>query len=183
MLTFTYADGRASDTETLTIYYIKDPLARKNIEQEINQTYLTKLNSPEEVAKRQVLVQKEKEKAEALDPRYYYDANYKPFEMKLYVMNEPRENIAYGKKIETNLMSLGMKVHIEEINQKMLSEELDKGEKNYDMILIGFETNPKRTQLSQFFESSRGAKGINFSKIKNKTLDDLFSNYKIATNT
>ncbi len=183
ILTLIYADGRASETETLTVYYIKDPLARKNIEQDINQTYLAKLNSPEEVAKRQLSVQKEKEKAEQLDPRYYYDANYKPFEMKLFVMNEPRQNEVYAEKIKANLMSLGIKTNIEVVNQKMLSEQFDKGEKNYDMILIGFETSPKRTQLSQLFDSNRAAKGVNFSKIKNKPLDDLFLKYKLAVDT
>ena len=60
---------------------------------------------------------------------------------------------------------------------------LQKWEKNYDILLIGFEATGRFSRIGQIFLSSEAKNGINFSKIQSKSLDALFSNLRTADTT
>ena len=57
---------------------------------------------------------------------------------------------------------------------------LQKGEKNYDLLIIGFEANGRFSRIGQIFLSSEAKNGINFAKIESKSLDNLFANLRIS---
>ena len=63
---------------------------------------------------------------------------------------------------------------------KDFSSLLQKGEKKYDILLIGFEATGRFSRIGQIFLSSEAKTGINFSKIESKTLDGLFASLRTA---
>ncbi len=58
---------------------------------------------------------------------------------------------------------------------------LQKGKKDYDIILIGFEATGRVSRVGQVFLSSEAKNGINFAKIQSKQLDSLFAQLRTAT--
>jgi ABC-type transport system substrate-binding protein len=95
-------------------------------------------------------------------------------------LSDPASLESYATTVSNTLLSLGIKVNIAATSSKDFSLMLQKGEKNYDMLIIGFEANGRFSRIGQIFLASEAKKGINFAKIESKTLDGLFAALRIS---
>lgn len=77
-------------------------------------------------------------------------------------------------------MGIGIKTETTVMTSKDFGAMLQKGEKNYDLLIIGFEANGRFSRIGQIFLSSEAKNGINFAKIESKSLDNLFANLRIS---
>ena len=175
------ATGKKETRETLTIYYSQDSLTLKTLREQVEQEYITKLNTPELVATRQKAIQEKKTKLSALDPRYYYNDALQPFELTIAHASEPSSLASYAKQVESTLTHFGIKSTIKPLSTKDLQSMLQKGKKEYDIMLIGFEATGRISRVGQVFLSSEAKNGINFAKIQSKQLDSLFAQLRTAT--
>lgn len=167
--------------DTVTIYYEKDTKKLAEDKKTVEDAALAKLNTPDLIKKRLDLVNAEKIKVQALDPRYYYDATFSPYTFRLMYITEPWSLAIYAGAVSEALTHLGVKGEITQIDGKWLTEMLALGKKEYDGIIVGFEANGRLSRIGQIFLSSEAKNGINFSKIESKNLDTLFAALRISS--
>ncbi len=175
------ASGKKETKEALTVYYSRDGLKLKTMKEQVEQEYVAKLNTPELVAERQKIIVEKKTKLSALDPRYYYNDSLKAYELGIVHAGEPASLTLYAKHVETTLTNLGIKSSITPLSTKDLQTMLQKGKKDYDIILVGFEATGRISRVGQVFLSSEAKNGINFAKVESKQLDTLFATLRTAT--
>jgi ABC-type transport system substrate-binding protein len=146
----------------------------------VEKEFLDRENTEEKVLERMQKVNAEKEKIKSLNPRFYYNNKYEPFGLVLLALSDPPSIDSYTTTVANMLTSLGINVEIKTVNGKDFSSMLQKGEKNYDLIIIGFEATGRFSRIGQIFLSTEAKNGINFSKIESKNLDTLFASLRTA---
>lgn len=179
-LIFESANGTKTVRDTLTIYYERDHEKLQMHEKSLETEALAKLNTPELVSERKKKREDERTLLKWLDQRYYYDATHNPFTITLLYLSEPASLEQYATIIGSKLESLGIRVDMKPINTKDFSLSIQKWEKNYDILLVGFEATGRFSRVGQIFLSTEAKNGINFSKIESKTLDGLFVELRTA---
>ncbi len=172
--------GSRTSRDTLTLYYSRDSTKISDLKKEVDAAYLAKLNTPELIAERLKKVAEEKTKVQALNPRYYYDNKYTPYELSLVYLSDPASLETYAKNISNTLLNIGIKVNTTALSSKDFSAMMQKWEKKYDLIVIGFEANGRFSRIGQIFLSSEAKNGINFAKIESKNLDALFASLRVS---
>ncbi len=180
-LKFTQANGNIETADTIKIYYSRDAAALKKYREDVEKTYLEKLNTPELVSARMKKVEDKKTALKALDPKYYYSEKGLPYTIRLYYVDEPKSLSTYAEKMNGALTTLSIKTEITPVSTKDLGTMIANGKKDYDMIIVGFEANGRFSRIGQIFLSTEAKNGINFSKIESKVLDGLFANLRIAS--
>ncbi len=94
-LTFIYPDGTMKDEEMLTVYHFTDSGALAEAREKLDTSLLSEKNTPELVAERQAVLDAEKAKIRALDPRYYYTTDGNRYTLNLLFLEIPEiTNIA-----------------------------------------------------------------------------------------
>ena len=179
-LEFESALGTKMIRDTLTIYYSRDPAKLEAAKKWLEDAYLATQNTPLLIAERMKKINEEKVKIQALNPRYYYSDKYTPYELRLIYLSDPASLETYATNISNTLLGLGLKINISAMNSKDFSLMLQKWEKNYDLLIIGFEANGRFSRIGQIFLSSEAKKWINFSKIESKNLDALFASLRVS---
>lgn len=179
-LEFESLAGQTTPRDSITLWYYRDTEKLKSAQKNLEDTYLAKLNTPELVAERLKKAAEEKKKLQELNPRFYYNKEYQPFELKLMYLSDPWSLENYAKSVSESLLAIGIKTEISVISSKDFSVMLQKGEKNYDLLIIGFEANGRFSRIGQIFLSSEAKKWINFAKIESKNLDSLFANLRVS---
>ena len=179
-LEFESLAGTKTSRDTLTIYYSKNPSSLEAARKSVEDAYLSTVNTPELVAERLKKVNDEKIKLQGLNPRFYYNNNYAPYELHLLYLSDPSSLEVYATNISNTLLNLGIKVNISATSSKDFSAMMQKWEKNYDLLIIGFEANGRFSRIGQIFLSSEAKKWINFAKIESKNLDALFAALRIS---
>ena len=174
-------NGKREVKDMIMIYYSTDADALKKMQDGVDQQYLTVLNSPEKVEERKKQVEKIKVKLKALDPRYYYNAQGEPFQIRIAYKGDPVSLEWYANTLSNALQSLSIKSSIIPLSTKDLQKMLETGTKNYDYIIIGFEANGRLSRIGQVFLSTEAKNGINFAKIQSKKLDTLFASLRVAS--
>lgn len=169
--------------DTLTIYYSKDAGVLKTLQDGVDKTYLDVLNTPEQVGARMAKITEQKNILGALDQRYYYNAKLVPYTLHITYISEPASIEKYATTISDALTSIGIKSELVVKDSKGLATMLQKWEKNYDFIVVGFEASGRLSRIGQVFLSSEAKTGINFSKIESKSLDALFASLRTANTT
>ena len=172
--------GSKTTRDTIEIYYSRDPTKISELKKEVDDTYLAKLNTPELIRERLKKVTDEKTKLQALNPRYYYNSKYAPYELTLVYLSDPASLETYAKNISNTLLNIGIKVNTVAMSSKDFSAMMQKWEKNYDLIIIGFEATGRFSRIGQIFLSTEAKNGINFAKIESKNLDALFASLRIS---
>ncbi len=172
--------GSKTTRDTLTLYYSRDGGKISELKKEVDATHLTKLNTPELVQERLKKITDEKIKLQALNPRYYYNNKYAPYELNLIYLSDPASLETYAKNISNTLLNIGIKVNTTAMSSKDFSAMMQKWEKNYDLIIIGFEATWRFSRIGQIFLSTEAKNGINFAKIESKNLDALFAALRIS---
>lgn len=180
ILEFESVNGTRVIRDTFTVYYSKNKETLDRQKQAIEQEALAKENTPEKVGARLREIATIKEKLKTLNPRFYYNNKYEPFTVKITYLSDPASLETYATIVGNTLTSLGLEVQITAVSGKDFSAMLQKWEKNYDILLIGFEATGRFSRIGQIFLSSEAKTGINFSKIESKTLDKLFSDLRTA---
>jgi hypothetical protein len=180
-LEFESLAGSKTTRDTLTLYYSRDPVKLAEYKSVLEAEYLATQNTPLLVAERLKKTTDEKVKLQALNPRYYYNNKYAPYELNLVYLSDPGSLETYATNISNTLLNLGIKVNISAVSSKEFSEMLQKWEKKYDLLVIGFEANGRFSRVGQIFASSEAKKWINFSKIESKNLDALFASLRISS--
>ena len=183
ILEFETFTGVKSVKDTFTLYYFRDQEKLKTAKDAVEQEYLSKLNTPELIAKRLEKVNEMKTKVQALDPRYYYDDSLNPFELDIVYLEEPVSLKTYAGKVSDALMNLSIKTKTQSLASKDLTLMLNKWEKNYDGIIVWFEASGRFSHIAQIFLSTEAKNGINFAKIESKALDDLFAAFRVSYTT
>ncbi len=171
--------SRASK-DTLTIYYSTDSGSLISIRESIDSAFLSEINAPEKIAQRKKINEKKKEELKLLDPRYYYNEKNMPFELTIAYKDDPQTLEKYAKSVVSALENLSIRSKLVPISTNDLQKMLESWNKNYDMIIIGFEANGRLSRAGQVFLSTEAKNGINFSKIESKKLDALFAELRIA---
>jgi ABC-type oligopeptide transport system substrate-binding subunit len=179
-LEFESANGTKITRDTLTVYYSRDGVELRKIKKTLEDEELLRQNTPEKIAERNAKIASEKEKLQALNPRFYYNSKLEPYKLKLLYLSDPPSISTYATKLTEALKSLWLEIEITEISSKDFGALIQKGEKNYDMLIIGFEATGRFSRIGQIFLSSEAAKGINFAKIESKSLDALFGSLRTA---
>jgi hypothetical protein len=122
--------------DTFTVYYSRDPAKLIETQKQVESEELVKLNTPVLVEERLKKVTEEKTKLQALNPRYYYNNKYAPYELSLMYLSDPASLETYATNISNTLLNLGIKVNISGKSSKDFSSMLQKEEKNYDLLVI-----------------------------------------------
>jgi ABC-type transport system substrate-binding protein len=182
-LEFESANGTKTTRDTLTLYYFRDKAKIEETQKQLEQEYLATLNTPEKIAERVAKITAEKERIKALNPRFYYNTKSEPYTVKLTYLSDPRSLETYATKIAETIENLGIQVQIEAISSKDFSQMLQKWEKNYDLLVIGFEATGQFSRIGQIFLSTEAKDGINFAKIESKALDGLFAGLRTSDTT
>lgn len=177
---FIMGTGGTSTGEMITVYYSKDANYLTKIKSELEAEYLAGLNTPEQVNSRLAKVQSKKTALLALDQRYYYNEKFLPYTLHITYIDEPASLERYAITLSEALTNLGIKSDLTRKDNKWLAEMLQKWEKNYDFIIVGFEASGRLSRIGQVFLSSEAKMGINFAKIESKSLDAFFANLRIA---
>jgi ABC-type transport system substrate-binding protein len=183
VLEFESVNGTRIVRDTFTVYYSRDKAQLDAIKAVLEKEALEKENTPEKVTARLNVINGIKEKLKPLNPRFYYNDKYEPFTVKLTYLSDPASLEKYATLVGNTLTSLGLEIETTAVSGKDFSAMLQKWEKNYDMLLIGFEATGRFSRIGQIFLSSEAKNGINFSKIQSKTLDALFGNLRTADTT
>jgi hypothetical protein len=68
----------------------------------------------------------EKTKLQALNPRYYYNNKYIPYELDLLYLSDPASLEIYATSISNTLLNLGIKVNISAVSSKDFSVMMQK---------------------------------------------------------
>ena len=174
-------EGKRETKDSMYIYYSKDKTTLEKMKKEVDEGYLSILNSPDKVTLRQEAIAKEKERLQKLDPRYYYNKKSEPFELTIAYKDDPQSIQLYASYVSNALQELSIKSKLVPLSTKDIQQMLASGEKKYDFILIGFEANGRLSRVGQVFLSSEAKNGINFSKIESKKLDTLFAQLRVAS--
>lgn len=183
--TLEFADakwGRMKRDE-IEYYYSTDPATLEGYRNEVTNRLLSQLNTPEKILEREKALDAERQKLLKQDPRYYFNGKWEVFTIKIYTLNDPSSLEKYADLASQSLEAMGIKTERKVISPKELDEMLKKGEKNYDIILAGFESVGRLSKLGQLFLSTEAKNGINFSKIESKNLDSLFAKLRTSGNT
>jgi hypothetical protein len=179
-LEFESLAGVKTVRDTITIGYYRESEKLKAAQKIVEDQYLAKLNTPEIVATRIKTLDERKAKIQALNQRFYYNNKLESFSLKLVYITDPTSLETYATQISNALLAIGIEAQVNVMSAKDFSSMLQKGEKNYDMLLIGFEANGRFSRIWQIFLSNEAKNGINFAKIESKTLDGLFANLRIS---
>ncbi len=177
---FESLSGIRTPRDTLILYYSRDGNKLAELKKEVDDSYLSKLNTPELVAERLKKITDEKTKLQALNPRYYYNNKYAPYELDLIYLSDPTSLETYAKNVSNTLLNIGIKVNTTAMSSKDFSTMMQKWEKKYDLIIIGFEANGRFSRIGQIFLSTEAKNGINFAKIESKNLDALFASLRVS---
>lgn len=110
----------------MTLYYSRDVTKLDAERDRMEQIALEKENTPEKISERIKKREDEKTKLKSLNPRFYYNAKYEPFTIKLTYLSDPRSLESYATKIGSVLMSLGFDVAITPVSGKDFSASLQK---------------------------------------------------------
>lgn len=173
--------GNRDVRDTLTIYYSTDEKKLSSLKQAVDDVYLAELNTPEKVAERLKKVQSEKERLSFLDPRYYYNSRWEVYSLKIAYKDDPQSLEKYATYVSTALESLSIQSELVPLGTKDIQNMLEKWEKDYDYIIIGFEASGRLSRIGQVFLSTEAKNGINFAKIESKKLDGLFAELRVAS--
>lgn len=166
--------------DVLTLYYYTDTDKLQAAKDAVEKEYLAKLNTPELIGERMKKVMEQRIKIQKLDPRYYYNDKLEPFSLNITYISEPASLEKYATTMSNALTSIGIKSTLTSIDGKGLATMLEKGAKNYDFIIVGFEASWRLSRIGQIFLSSEAKNWINFAKIESKNLDTLFANLRVA---
>lgn len=175
------ANGVREAKDTLTVYYSLDNKILNSMKEKVDGEYLAVLNNPEKVTLRLQAVSKERERLKALDPRYYYNRKWEPFEVKIAYKDDPLSLQTYAAYVSSALQDLSIKSTLVPLSTKDIQTMLQSGNKDYDFIIIPFEANGRLSRIGQVFLSSEAKNGINFAKIESKKLDTLFAELRVAS--
>lgn len=118
--------GSKTTRDTIEIYYSRDPTKISELKKEVDDTYLAKLNTPELIRERLKKVTDEKTKLQALNPRYYYNSKYAPYELTLVYLSDPASLETYAKNISNTLLNIGIKVNTVAMSSKDFSAMMQK---------------------------------------------------------
>ncbi len=165
--------------ETLTIYYYTDKeQLNKKYSELINRLSKTHILSPQEILKIRQNKEIEKQKLQNLDNIYYYDKNYNKYTLSLYYINQWSFFDYIAKKIKDELKLIWIDVLIKELDVKWVENIISKWIKDYDMILMWVNYGHFDYNVFPFFYSWQAKTWLNFSKIKNVSLDMLLEEIK-----
>lgn len=118
---------------------------------------------------------------EQLDPLKYYDANYRPFVLKLAVTNQSPYITPIAETIRDALKKTGIETEFVDFTQDHVQKAIRDGEKNYDAIVTGINLGSFEHNVSPFLHSGQAKNGFNFSKVKNPELDLLLEKIKSSS--
>ena len=180
IVSFEKENEEKSIVDTITIYYSRDSGALKGLQKSVEESLLMALNTGSLLSGRMEKIAIRKKALQELDQRYYYNDSLKVFDIRLNYITEPPSLGQYATSISSTLTNLGIKVISTPIEAKSLSEMLKKWEKNYDILIVGFEANGRFSRIGQIFLSNEAKNGINFAKIESKILDGLFATLRIS---
>lgn len=182
-LEFESSNGTRVIRDSFTVYYSRDKAELDKARWALEKEALDKENTASKVTARLEAVNKIKEKLKGLNPRFYYNEKYEPFTIDITYLSDPSSLEKYATLLGNTLTSLGVQVNSTPISGKDFSAMLQKWEKKYDILLIGFEATGRFSRIGQIFLSSEAKTWINFSKIQSKALDNLFGSLRTADTT
>jgi hypothetical protein len=125
-LEFESLAGTKTSRDTLTVYYSRDPAKLTEYRNNLQSEYLATQNTPELVSERMKKINEEKVKIQALNPRYYYNNKYIPYELDLVYLSDPTSLETYATNVSNTLLSLGIKVNISAMSSKDFSVMMQK---------------------------------------------------------
>jgi hypothetical protein len=105
-LEFESANGTKITRDTLTVYYSRDGVELRKIKKTLEDEELLRQNTPEKIAERNAKIASEKEKLQALNPRFYYNSKLEPYKLKLLYLSDPPSISTYATKLTEALKSL-----------------------------------------------------------------------------
>ncbi len=179
--TLTMNTGALTTTgETITLYLSNDTGALATYQEMINSGYLARINTPAIVADRQRKKDERKTKLTELDDRYYYNAEGKPFNIKVAYTTWPQWTESYALEIEKILKNLWVITQLVAYKSTEIEDLIRSGKKDYDILVLGIETPGNIGHIGQLFLSSEAGVGVNFSNIESTKLDELFMTLRTA---
>lgn len=179
---YTVSFGPSNFTgETLTIYYSEDSGSLAKYHEEVDASYLAKLNTPALLAERERQKTDLRKKVEVLDDRYYYNDTYEPFSLDVAYVVGQQSTEEYAHVIEQTLKNLSIIAHLIPLEAKDVEQIIQTGKKDYDILVAWVSTAGDVAGLGQLFASSEAGKWVNFSNIESKTLDNLFIELQSST--
>jgi ABC-type transport system substrate-binding protein len=167
--------------ETLTIYFSADTGALDGFKKEVDSVYLERLNTPALIAERQSKKEERKKIFAELDDRYYYDAKWEAFSLKVWYVTWVQGTDFYALKVEKILKDLGIFTELVAYKASDIADIIKTGKKDYDILILWIETPGNIGHIGQLFLSSEADVGVNFSNIESPRLDEMFIGLRSAT--
>ncbi len=167
--------------ETLTIYFSADTGALDGFKKEVDSVYLERLNTPALIAERQSKKEERKKIFAELDDRYYYDAKWEAFSLKVWYVTWVQGTDFYALKVEKILKDLGIFTELVAYKASDIADIIKTGKKEYDILILWIETPGNIGHIGQLFLSSEADVGVNFSNIESPRLDEMFISLRSAT--
>ncbi|MDD5213418.1 MAG: ABC transporter substrate-binding protein [Candidatus Gracilibacteria bacterium] len=161
-------DGKKNLKETFTVFYYKDSAKITAAKDDLIKTMIA-LNKTKTTNKAS---DEKTKKINTLDDKYFYNRDLKRFEINLDYVGLQKENLEISNKIKSNIEGYGIIVNTKEIASiKDLNDNITKGIKNYDMILVGVNLGSFDFNIFDYFHSSQAKAGYNLSSVKRIDLD------------
>jgi ABC-type transport system substrate-binding protein len=143
--------------------------------------YLERLNTPALIAERQSKKEERKKIFAELDDRYYYDAKWEAFSLKVWYVTWVQGTDFYALKVEKILKDLGIFTELVAYKASDIADIIKTGKKDYDILILWIETPGNIGHIGQLFLSSEADVGVNFSNIESPRLDEMFIGLRSAT--
>lgn len=174
-------DTGTSTGEILTLYYTKDAAKMAEYKKAVDDEYLARNNTPALVAEREREKAKQIEKANTLDPLYYYNKEWEEFKVTVAYITWPQSTESYAKIVEDSLKRLSIKTELIALDPKSLQDMILSWKKDYDIIIAWISAGETLSEIWQLFDPSKAWKWINLANIEIPKLATLFWDLRSAT--
>lgn len=125
-----------------------------------------------------IQIEKEIQRIKKLDKNYFYNKQWKRFNLELYYISNKVDIQITAEYIKEKIDEKGIGINIRQISTKDLNQLIIDWKKNYDIILTWVNLSYFNFNIYPYYHSSQIEKGYNFSNFRKLDLDIVLEELK-----